>query len=86
MPVHGRARARKTCKAKGTSWNWTATNWSESCGRTAITTRPKKAERELPKKVDKDQHKGLLDKIGLDDSILDKLPGGLGDKKPKDIL
>ena len=45
-----------------------------------------KAERELPKKVDKDQHKGLLDKIGLDDSILDKLPGGLGDKKLKDIL
>ena len=45
-----------------------------------------KAERELPEKVDKDQHKGLLDKIGLDDSILDKLPGGLGDKKLKDIL
>ena len=32
------------------------------------------------------EHKGLLDKIGLDDSILDKLPGGLGDKKLKDIL
>jgi hypothetical protein len=45
-----------------------------------------KAARELPKKVDKDQHKGLLDQIGLDDSILDKLPGGLGDKKLKDIL
>jgi hypothetical protein len=45
-----------------------------------------KAERELPEKVDKEEHKGLLDKIGLDDSILDKLPGGLGDKKLKDIL
>lgn len=45
-----------------------------------------KAEKELPDKVDKDQHKGLLDKIGIDDSIVDKLPGGLGDKKLKDIL
>ena len=45
-----------------------------------------KAEKELPKKVDKDQHKGLLDKIGIDDSIIDKIPGGLGDKKLKDIL
>ena len=45
-----------------------------------------KAEKELPKKVDKDQHKGLLDKIGIDDSIVDKLPGGLGDKTLKDIL
>jgi hypothetical protein len=45
-----------------------------------------KAERELPEKVDKDEHKGLLDKLGVDDSILDKIPGGLGDKKLKDIL
>lgn len=45
-----------------------------------------KAERELPKNVDKDEHKGLLDKIGVDDSILDKIPGGFGDKKLKDIL
>jgi hypothetical protein len=45
-----------------------------------------KAEHELPKKVAKDEHKGLLDKIGIDDSIIDKLPGGLGDKKLKDIL
>ena len=45
-----------------------------------------KAEKELPKKVHKDEHKGLLDKIGVDDSILDKIPGGLGDKKLKDIL
>jgi hypothetical protein len=45
-----------------------------------------KAERELPEKVDKEQHQGLLAKIGLDDSVLDKLPGGLGDKKLKDIL
>jgi len=48
--------------------------------------RADRAERELPETVDKDEHKGLLDKIGLDDSILDKLPGGLSDKKIKDIL
>ena len=45
-----------------------------------------KAEKDLPKKVTKDEHKGLLDKIGIDDSIIDKIPGGLGDKKLKDIL
>jgi F0F1-type ATP synthase membrane subunit b/b' len=45
-----------------------------------------KAEKELPKKVTKDEHKGLLDKLGIDDSIIDKIPGGLGDKKLKDIL
>ena len=45
-----------------------------------------KAENELPKKVTKEEHKGLLDKIGVDDSIIDKLPGGLGDKKLKDVL
>lgn len=45
-----------------------------------------KAEKDLPKKVTKDEHKGLLDKIGIDDSIIDKLPGGLGDKSLKDIL
>ena len=45
-----------------------------------------KAEKELPQKVDKNEHQGLLDKIGIDDSIIDKLPGGLGDKKLKDIL
>ncbi len=45
-----------------------------------------KAEKDLPKKVTKDAHQGLLDKIGIDDSLLDKLPGGLGDKKLKDIL
>ena len=45
-----------------------------------------KAERDLPKKVTKDDHKGLLDKLGIDDSIVDKIPGGLGDKKLKDIL
>jgi hypothetical protein len=38
------------------------------------------AERELPKKVDKDKHQGLLDKLGLDDDLLDKLPGGIGNK------
>jgi hypothetical protein len=35
---------------------------------------------------DKDAHKSLLDQIGIDDSIIDKLPGGLGDKKLKDIF
>jgi len=44
------------------------------------------AEKELPKQVATEQHKGLLDKIGIDDSFLDKLPGNLGDKKLKDIL
>ena len=48
--------------------------------------RADRAERELPERVDKDEHKGLLDKIGVDDSILDKLPGGLDDKKLNDIL
>ena len=45
-----------------------------------------KAERELPRKVKKDEHQGLLDKLGIDDSIVDKIPGGLADKKLKDIL
>src|SRR5690349_4297254 len=44
------------------------------------------AEKELPQNVDTDQHKGLLDKIGVDDTIVDKLPGGLADKTLKDIL
>ena len=35
---------------------------------------------ELPKKVKKDKDQGLLDQIGLDDDLLDKLPGGIGDK------
>jgi hypothetical protein len=61
------------------------TKWSVSCA-DGHNDKAEKAERELPKKVDKDQHKGLLDKIGLDDSILGKLPGGVGDKKLKDIL
>jgi hypothetical protein len=45
-----------------------------------------KAERDLPKTVKTDDHQGLLDKLGIDDSIVDKIPGGLGDKKLKDIL
>ncbi len=45
-----------------------------------------KAEKELPHKVDKDDHKGLLDKLGIDDSLIDRIPGDLGDKKLKDIL
>ena len=44
------------------------------------------AERDLPKKVKKDDHQGLLDKLGIDDSIIDKIPGGLADKKLKDFL
>ena len=44
------------------------------------------AERGLPKKVKKDDHQGLLDKLGIDDSIIEKIPGGLADKKLKDIL
>jgi hypothetical protein len=44
------------------------------------------AERDLPKKVKKDDHQGLLDKLGIDDSMIDKIPGGLADKKLKDIL
>jgi hypothetical protein len=47
-----------------------------------------RADKELPDRVDRDKDKGLLDKIGIDDSVLDKLPmekldslpGGLGDK------
>jgi hypothetical protein len=45
-----------------------------------------KAEKELPQKATKDEHKGLLDELGIDDSIIDKIPGGLADKKLKDIL
>jgi hypothetical protein len=49
-----------------------------------------RAEKELPEKIDRDKDKGLLDQIGVDDSILDKLPldklpGGVGDKL-KDVL
>jgi hypothetical protein len=39
-----------------------------------------RAERELPKRVKKDKDQGLLDRIGLDDDLLNKLPGGIGDK------
>jgi hypothetical protein len=40
-----------------------------------------KAAQELPDQVDTEKHAGLLSKYGLDpDTILDKLPGGLGDK------
>jgi hypothetical protein len=50
-----------------------------------------KAEKELPKKVSKDEHKGLLDQLGIDDSIIDKVPDSIMDKIPggdklKDIL
>jgi hypothetical protein len=41
--------------------------------------------------VSKDEHKGLLDKLGIDDSIVDKIPDSMVDKIPggdklKDIL
>jgi hypothetical protein len=50
-----------------------------------------KAEKELPKKVSKDEHHGLLDQLGIDDSIIDKVPASVVDKIPggdklKDIL
>jgi hypothetical protein len=39
------------------------------------------ADRELPDKVDPEQHAGLLSKYGIDpQDLLGKLPGGLGDK------
>jgi hypothetical protein len=44
------------------------------------TEKAERAERELPEKVDKDKDQGLLDKLGIDDNLLDKLPGGIGDK------
>jgi hypothetical protein len=44
-----------------------------------------RAERELPKKVRKDKDQGLLDQLGLDDGLLDKLPGGIA-AKLKDLL
>jgi len=45
-----------------------------------------KAEKELPHKLEKNEHNGLLDKLGIDDTIIDKIPGDLGDKKLKDLL
>jgi hypothetical protein len=42
------------------------------------------ANRELPAKVDTERDAGLLSKFGVDvDQILEKLPGGLGDKIDK---
>jgi hypothetical protein len=48
--------------------------------------RADQAQKDLPQEVNEDGNKGLIDKIGIDDSLLDKLPGGLGDKTLKDIL
>jgi hypothetical protein len=45
-----------------------------------------KAEKDLSHKVKKEDNKGMLDKLGIDDSIIDKSPGGLGDKKLKHIF
>ncbi|MDQ0862770.1 hypothetical protein [Arthrobacter globiformis] len=39
------------------------------------------AETQLPDQVDTDQHAGLLSQLGINPAdLLDKLPGGLGDK------
>lgn len=39
------------------------------------------ASRELPDKVDTDKNADLLSRFGIDaNDLLDKLPGGLGDK------
>ena len=39
-----------------------------------------RAERDLPRKVDKDKDQGLLDRLGIDDDLLKKLPGSIGEK------
>jgi hypothetical protein len=39
-----------------------------------------RAERDLPKKVKKDKDQGILDQLGIDDNLLDNLPGGIGSK------
>ena len=45
------------------------------------------ADGELPDKVDTDKDSGLLSKFGIDaGDLLGKLPGGLGDKLPKNLL
>ncbi len=38
------------------------------------------AEQQLPDHVDTDQHQDLLDRLGIDDNLLNRLPGGIGDK------
>ena len=38
------------------------------------------AEQQLPDHVDKDQHQDLLDRLGINDNLLGKLPGRIGDK------
>jgi hypothetical protein len=39
------------------------------------------ADRELPDRVDPEQHAGVLAKLGIDpQELLGKLPGGIGDK------
>jgi hypothetical protein len=41
----------------------------------------RRAERELPERVDTEKDAGLLSRFGIDaGDLLDKLPGGLGDK------
>jgi hypothetical protein len=56
----------------------TIVDWLKEQGQHAMAA---KANKELPAKVDTKKDKGLLAKYGVDlDSILAKLPGGLGDK------
>ena len=39
------------------------------------------ADQELPDKVDTDQHRDVLERLGINpEELLSKLPGGLGDK------
>jgi hypothetical protein len=39
------------------------------------------ADQELPDKVDTEQHRGILEKLGIDpQDLLGNLPGGVGDK------
>jgi hypothetical protein len=46
--------------------------------------RASEAAKELPDRVDTDEHRGLLSKYGIDvDDLLAKLPGGLGEKLDK---
>ena len=82
-PSHLRARVtdpRSENERGGYEWNSTATNSSPSFASTVRTTKPIAPNASLPKKVKKDKDQGLLDQIGLDDDLLDKLPGGIGDK------
>jgi len=48
---------------------------------TGDTGKADQAERELPDQVDTERDSGVLSNLGIDvNSLLSKLPGGLGDK------